>query len=240
MRIAVCDDLSDELDKICSSAEMYGKERNVRFSIYSYTSAETFIAAVENGMEFTAALLDVCMPGMTGVEAAQRLRELGKKTGIIFLTTSRDYAVEAFSLSAVHYLTKPFTADRFNEAMDRIFVRDKSKNCMTVRLNDELITLNLDEVEFFEITGHDMHIYMSNGEQLCLRLTMGTVRGQIGENPSFADCGASYVVNLGHIKKMNSDVITMQCGERIPVPRRAYRQLEKRYLDYYRREVSGI
>ncbi len=240
MRIAVCDDMPEEIEKICSAAELYEKERGVKFGINSYGSADTFLAAAENGMDFDAALLDVCMPDMSGIEAAQKLRSLHKKTDIIFLTTSRDYAVEAFSLSAVHYLIKPFTQEQFAEAMDRIFGNDKGKNYITVRFEDELHRLDLNEVEFFEIRGHDLFIFMSGGKQFCLRQTMSSIRDQIGENPSFACCGASYIVNLGHIKKMNTSLITMQCESRIPVPRRAYAQLEKRYLDYYRREVTGI
>lgn len=240
MRIAVCDDMPGDLEKICSAAELYEKERGVKFVINSYGSADTFLTAAENGMDFDAVLLDICMPDMSGIEATQKLRSLNMKTDIIFLTTSRDYAVEAFSLSAVHYLIKPFTQEQFAEAMDRIFGKDKGKNYITVRFEDELHRLDLNEVEFFEIRGHDLFIFMSNGEQFCLRQTMSSIREQIGENTSFACCGASFIVNLGYIKKMNTSLITMQCGARIPVPRRAYTQLEKRYLDYYRREVTGI
>lgn len=240
MRIAICDDIPEELEKICSAAELYSKERGVQLEIKSYGSAEVFLTAVENGMELDAALLDVCMPEISGIEAARKIRDLNKKINIIFLTTSRDYAVEAFSLSATHYLIKPFSQEQFGEAMDRIFGGNKEKNYITVRCEDELCTVDLNEVEFFEVKGHELHIYMSDGGQLCFRQTMCALRARIGENPDFANCGASYIVNLGHIKKLNASFLTMQCGERIPVPRRAYAQLEKRYIDYYRREVTGI
>lgn len=240
MRIAVCDDMPEELEKIRSAAVLYGNKRGVRFAINLYGSAVSFLEAAEGGTDFDAVLLDVCMPEMSGIEAARKIRSLNKKTELIFLTTSRDYAVEAFSLSAAHYLIKPFSQEQFNEAMDRIFGGDKNKNHITVRCEDEIRTVDLDDVEFFEVKGHDLYIYMSGGRQFCFRQTMSSIREQIGENPSFACCGASYIVNLGHIKNMTASLLTMQCGARIPVPRRAYAQLEKRYLDYYRREVTGI
>lgn len=240
MQIAICDDIPEELEKIRSAAELYGKEHGVRFGINVYGFAEELLTAIEEGANFNAALLDVCMPDMSGIEAAKKIRDINKKISIIFLTTSSDYAVEAFSLSAVHYLIKPFSQEQFGEAMDRIFGGDKNKNYITVRCEDEIRTVDLDDVEFFEVKGHDLYIYISDGKQFCFRQTMSSIREQIGENPSFACCGASYIVNLGHIKKMNTSLITMQCGSRIPVPRRAYAQLEKRYLDYYRREVTGI
>ncbi len=239
MQIAICDDMPEELEKIRFASEIYGKERGIRFDLNTYASASDFLAAAEEGGNFGTVLLDVCMPDMSGIEAARKIRELNPKTEIIFLTTSRDYAVEAFSLSAAHYLMKPFSQEQFNEAMDRVF-GGKRKNYITVRCEDEFCTIDLANVEFFEIRGHNLYIFLSDGGQLCLRQTLCAVRSQIGENAVFVGCGASYLINLEHIQKMTANLLTMQCGARIPVPRRAYSQLEKRYLDYYRREVSGI
>ncbi len=238
MRIAICDDMPEEVEKISALVTQYGKEHGIRFEITAYSSALEFLRCIESGGDFDAALLDVYMPGLSGIDAAKRLREHGRKIKIIFLTTSREHAVEAFSLSAAHYLIKPFSAEEFDEAMCRLIGSGKSR--LTVRCEDELRTVELDEVEYFEVRGHKLYIALSGGEQLCLRQTLSAIREQIGENTTFAGCGASYIINLGRVKKITSTVITMMCGAKIPVPRRAYTQLEKRYLDYYRGEASEI
>ncbi len=240
MRIAICDDIPADLKKMRFAVELYSKKHNILFDISTYCSAITFLKAIKNGGDFDAALLDVCMPDMSGIEAAKHIRSLDPKTKIIFLTTSRDYAVEAFSLAAAHYLIKPFSSEQFEEAMDRIFGSDKEKKLITVRCDEELRTVELDTVEFFEVRGHRLYIFLSDGEQLCLRQTLRAIREQIGENASFACCGASYIVNLACVKKMTSAVLTMMCGAKIPIPRRVCSQLEKLYLDYYRREAAGL
>lgn len=238
MRIAICDDMPEELEKISSLVTQYGKNHGICFKIKTYSRAAEFLGDIESGSDFDAMLLDVYMPDISGIEAAKRIRGLNKKTKMIFLTTSRDYAVEAFSLSAAHYLIKPFSADEFDEAMGRLFGSGKSR--LTVRCEEGLRTVELDDVEYFEVRGHNLYITLSDGEQLCLRQTLSAIREQIGENVSFAGCGASYIINLGRVRKITSTVLTMMCGANIPVPRRAYTQLEKRYLDYYRGEASGI
>ena len=62
--------------------------------------------------------LDVQMPGMTGLEV---LREIGPEDmpAVVFVTAYDRHAVEAFELAAVDYLLKPYTADRFRQALDR-------------------------------------------------------------------------------------------------------------------------
>ncbi len=238
MQIAICDDMPEELEKISSQVAEYGKNHGIRFKITAYSSAADFLKEIERSGGFDAILLDVCMPDMTGIEAAKRIRKQGRKTKIIFLTTSRDYAVEAFSLSAAHYLIKPFTSEEFDEAMGRLFARKKSR--LTIRCEEGMRTIELDDVEYFEVRGHNLYITLSDGEQLCLRQTLSAIREQIGENTSFAGCGASYIINLGRVRKITAAALTMMCGEKIPIPRRAYTGLEKRYLDYYREEASEI
>lgn len=63
-------------------------------------------------------LLDICMPGLLGTDIAREVRQRKDKTEIVFLTGSDEFAVEAFTLKAAHYLVKPFSQDEFDEALE--------------------------------------------------------------------------------------------------------------------------
>ncbi|MFC5471300.1 response regulator [Cohnella suwonensis] len=67
--------------------------------------------------------LDIQMPGMTGIEAAEYLMESAPRIDIVFVTAYNQYAVEAFELSAVDYVLKPPTADRLNKTIERLLWR---------------------------------------------------------------------------------------------------------------------
>jgi len=62
-------------------------------------------------------LLDIRMPGMDGLEAAQHLNNMSKPPAIIFTTAYSDHALEAFETHAVDYLLKPIKEERLNEAL---------------------------------------------------------------------------------------------------------------------------
>jgi len=63
--------------------------------------------------------LDVQMPGLTGLEVARRLVEADLLRPLVFVTAFDQYAVEAFSVNAVDYLTKPVDASRLEQAIDK-------------------------------------------------------------------------------------------------------------------------
>ena len=67
-------------------------------------------------------LLDVQMPGMTGVELAARLQQQGAEQApaVVFVTAYDEYALKAFDLHASDYLLKPVRAARLAEALRRI------------------------------------------------------------------------------------------------------------------------
>jgi DNA-binding LytR/AlgR family response regulator len=113
--------------------------------------------------------LDIEMPGMSGLELS---RKLGNKHPLIIFTTSkRDYAVEAFELNVVDYLVKPVKPSRFIQAVDRARAV-YSTNAEEVKIiGDEFIfvkdsnvirKLRLDDILFVEAMGDYVKIYTEN------------------------------------------------------------------------------
>ena len=73
-------------------------------------------------------LMDIRMPGMDGLEAAQHLQSLEQPPAIIFTTAYNDYALQAFDTHAVDYLLKPVRQERLMEALaTRVRIRRKGK-----------------------------------------------------------------------------------------------------------------
>ena len=82
------------------------------------TNAEEALVLLRS-LSYDVVLLDIRMPGDTGLNVAKALAELPHQPAVIFTTAYPDYAVEAFDLAAADYLVKPFDAERLRRALDR-------------------------------------------------------------------------------------------------------------------------
>jgi two-component system response regulator AlgR len=65
-------------------------------------------------------LLDIQMPGASGLELASSLRSSGRAAAIVFVTAHAEHALQAFELAATDYLTKPVRRDRLQQALQRV------------------------------------------------------------------------------------------------------------------------
>ena len=86
------------------------------------------VAEAKNGQEALALaneftpdiiLLDIRMPVIDGIEAAQHLQKLTKPPAIIFTTAYDNYAIQAFDMNAVDYVLKPIRLERLQTAINK-------------------------------------------------------------------------------------------------------------------------
>ncbi|WP_291910623.1 LytTR family DNA-binding domain-containing protein [Chitinophaga sp. CB10] len=111
-------------------------------------------------------LLDIEMPGMSGIELT---RNLGKKGPVIIFTTAKkEYAVEAFELHVADYLIKPVSPARFIQAIDRAKeildsanrdVQVSEQEFVFIRDNGILKRIRIDDILYLEAMGDYVKLY---------------------------------------------------------------------------------
>lgn len=114
MNIAICDDQENELESIRQIVFEYARAHSeLSLTVNCFLNPLDMLDFISKNGVPDIALLDICMPGILGTEIAKEIKNKGgDNTDIIFLTTSSDFAVEAFALHVNDYLTKPFTKER--------------------------------------------------------------------------------------------------------------------------------
>lgn len=96
------------LDRIKEVLRQYAQEKGAAFDIHAYSSSSDLIDRIESGEEYSIYILDIYMPGITGMSVATELRDKDVNAPIIFLTSSPDFALQAFGVNATHYILKPY------------------------------------------------------------------------------------------------------------------------------------
>lgn len=113
---------------------------------------------------FTLYLLDVLMPGMTGMDAAREIRSFDAAADIIFLTTSPSFAYESYGVRAAEYLLKPINAKLLYPVLDKLYLRDqKPQDGLTVKSNGMLVRLPFSQLSYVEVNGKHLFFNMADG-----------------------------------------------------------------------------
>ncbi len=238
VRIAVCDDIPKELEKILAALGEYGKAHpELCFEIDKYSTALGILNAVEEGKGYDIAFLDICMPGILGTDVAGEMLSKNPDMGIIFLTVSSEYAVAAFAMNAIHYLLKPFSQEQFDMAMDRAVKKVVHYDVISLSCVDGVYRVRISEIVFIESQGHYLLLWLSSGEALRMRKKMFQMFEEIKKYHEFIRVGASYIVNLYFVRKISADGMKMYNGAIIPIPRRSSGKVRKAYMDFCRKEA---
>lgn len=238
MRIAICDDIQKELETIRAALDTYSKAHSkLYFDVDEFHAAEDVLKAVEEGKAYDIALLDICMPGALGTDAAEKMLAKSPDMGIVFLTTSNEYAVEAFALNATHYLLKPFSQEQFDAALDRAVKKTEDEDFISFACVDGVYRVRVREIVSIESQNHYLLLNLASGEILRLRMKLPQMFEEIQIYPEFIRVGASYIVNLSFVKKISGNTLEMRSGAKIPIPRRSGEEVRKMYMDFCRREA---
>jgi two-component system, LytTR family, response regulator len=213
------------------------------------------VAECANGFEAVKAVselspdlmfLDVQMPKLDGFEV---LELLGRSVPVVFTTAYDQYALRAFDVHAIDYLLKPFSEERFAEALARARARLAAKEDMPIeelvnearprsgplervliRDGSQVHVLPVEKIDFVEAQD-DYVCFKCEGKDYLKDQTMGALEAQL-DPARFVRIHRSYLLNIERIARVelyakDSRVAILRDGRRLPVSRAGYARLAK-------------
>lgn len=235
--IALCDDEVEQLHKTEQLLTEYRNSHLVEdFRVESFESAGELLDLIERQSYLPdLIILDIYMPDKMGIEAARELRRMGNRSQIVFLTTSKEFALDAYEVEAVQYLVKPLSGEKLFPLLDRFLkeTEEERKKYILVRIENTLQRIAVDDIVYCEAQGKVQCLHFANGTQCMLRITMAKIVEMLSPYPEFMRVGIAYLVNMEHIEYLNKTEIQMDTGKKIYPPRGAYQALRERYFAYY-------
>lgn len=225
--IALCDDEKYVHERIGGMIKEYFAEKNCVYGMLHFFSAKELLESEE---KFNVLLLDIDMPDMDGIEAAQRLIDQGRQYRIIMLTGKPERFKEAFKIGAYRFVTKPVDKGEFNEALDDVS-RSLMGYCKTqVRFRNSLCQVFQFDIDYIEACGDYVKIYIDN--RICESdRTLKSWKDELDER-LFTDCHKSYIVNLGKVKQAFKNKLVLKNGKEVPVSRRRHSNVIQKFMEY--------
>ncbi len=240
MRIAIVDDIANERKLLRSRLENELAHHFVHADVSEYENGESFLAAAEKE-PFTVAFLDIYMNGITGMDAAFRLRSFDTECLLIFTTTSTDHALEGFRVRAMHYLVKPYDETELvtltEEILRRIPAPDKYKD---IKVDGSMIRLRLRDIVYAEHFSHMIHIHTTNGKTLTTRQTFGEFTVPLKEDERFFLCSRGVIANMEHAADFDGSSFLMEDGSSVFVSKDMVKSARQAFMDYlFKRGHNG-
>lgn len=217
MYIAVCDDQIEELEKLTALLQAWQSDLHSDVRFQTFRSGGQLLDAAR-AERFTLYLLDVLMPGMTGMDAAREIRSFDAAADIIFLTTSPGFAYESYGVRAAEYLLKPINAKLLYPVLDKLYLREqKPQDGLTVKSNGMLVRLPFSQLSYVEVNGKHLFFNMADGTVYEVAASMREYEGALLARPEFMRVHRSYIVNMLQAEKLSpagsspSAAITCPC-----------------------------
>lgn len=227
MRIAIVDDDKREREQFMTALHGWDPTRQPE----CFHNGSTFLTAADQSPPFDIAFLDIYMPGENGVEVAEKLKKISPGTEVVFVTTSTDHALDAFSVQALHYLVKPVTTEGIIEAFRRLSEKQAVKRPMLkLTSGDNHYSVYQDEICYIQSIDHAKEIVLENGRVIRVWQTMEALEEMLGGD--FLKINRGTLVNMAQIEQIGTGNCLLRNGTRLEFSHRESITVRSTYENY--------
>jgi len=230
MYIALCDDRREELDVLCALLERWQLQRHGTLRYKRYRSAAELLDGAQRE-RFSLYLLDVMMPGVSGLDAAREIRGFDDTADIVFLTASPGFAYESYGVRALDYLLKPIQPEMLFAILDQLALREqKPQEGLTLKSGTTLVRVLFSQLEYVEVSGKHLYFNLTDGTTKEVAGTLKEYEQRLLQRPEFMRVHRAYIVNMFQVEQLSPAGVITFSGKNLPVSRLLYSQLQKDYM----------
>jgi len=235
MKFIICDDDASvhqiyaiELNNIC-------RKCNIKCEITGYKDGKEMLVYLENTPDFKGILiLDIYMPGLNGIALAEKIRQLGIREKIIFLTGSDQHYISAFDAEAFNYVLKNDKShNRFKDVITKAIRKSLEEEEEHILFNNvkESRTIAIKDIWYFEVYKRIITVHYNN-EGFEFFSTIAKLENQL-ESKGFIRTHRSYLVPVFNIESLSYSELKLRNGEFLPIGRHYRQQVSDTFNDYY-------
>lgn len=224
IRIGICDDEIAVHNQVKKS--VIGHDFETQIEIISFMNGQ---ALLEYDQIIDILLLDICMPGIDGIEVGHLLKRNGMPGKIIMLTSMVERFQEAFEIEAFRFVTKPVDEKKLIKAIEETIRTFIGSDTIEVHLENVKHSFQQREISYISRVGSRTEVIVGNTAFQSPQ-TLGDWE-KVLDDRLFFQVHKSYIVNLSKIDSIGEQ-IQLQSKEVLPVAKRRRSDLMKHYMQY--------
>ncbi|AZV56368.1 LytTR family DNA-binding domain-containing protein [Clostridium sp. AWRP] len=240
MNIAICDSLESDIQVLIHMIKKYCTNYNFEIEIFTYKSGDKLLSDFTL-INFQLIFLDIYIDDKiysNGIEIAKQIRVHDEKCIIVFVTRSKNHALDAFEVDAMQYLIKPVSYDKIKCLLDKCqnmfsdnirFIEVYSKSIsMKILLKDIYYIEVYNKICLIHTNTHVIKTY-SSLKKLCDLLS----------GASFLRCHRSYIINMFYITSMLEIDFLLKNGDKVPIRKDRANIIKQIYSDYCFEQIKS-
>lgn len=231
LRFIICDDDKIQLGEMVDFTRQWADANKVDVEISQFTSGESVLAQFRPQRN-DIVIMDIMMPEIDGITLAKNLRALRPDFHIIFMSSSKDFALEAYEAHPYGYLVKPVTYAAYSSLLDKLMQKVRL-HVLTVHSGHDNYNVPIMDISFVEATNRQTVFNMKDGRTIATRDTLVNIQETLLQYPAFAKPHRSYIINLQYVEHFNTKEISMKNSEAlIPIARGLDKEFKEKYFQF--------
>ena len=234
VKIAICDDeeksvaLHERMVRECLQAAGIGCE------ITTYTQSRNLLYDItDDAFFYDLILLDIEMPGISGMELPQQIKGFLPNVRIIFVTSHTEYAIDAFELSIFRYVPKNNLEAKLPAAVldaARLIELEAGQE-YTIQTASRMEKIPFKDIFYVQRDGKNAMIVSSAGTAK-VRKSLQQVFDELN-TPEFIFIDRGCIVNIIHIMKISDGMTVLKNGEQLPISRSHLQEVKQKINEFW-------
>ena len=234
IKVAICDDeekavaLHEQIVRKCLQSEGIGYE------ITTYTQSRNLIYDItDDGFFYDLILLDIEMPGISGMEIPQQLKGFLPNVRIIFVTSHTEYAIDAFELSIFRYVPKNNLEVKLAAAVTDAakLIELEAGQEYTIQTASRMEKIPYKDIFYIQRDGKNASIISSVGIAK-VRKSLQQVFDELN-TPEFIFIDRGCIVNIIQIMKISDGMVVLKNGEQLPISRSHLQEVKQKINQFW-------
>lgn len=220
IRIAICDDEEQAVARHENIVRDSLQACGIGYEITAYTQSQNLLYDIaDDGFFYDLILLDIEMPGISGMELPQQIKRFLPNVKIIFVTSHTEYAIDAFELSIFRYVPKNNLDAKLASAVTDAakLIELESGKEYVIQTASRMEKIPYKDILYIQRDGKNASIVSGSGTAK-VRKSLQQVFEELN-TPEFLFIDRGCIVNIIQIMRISDGMAVLKNGEQLPISR---------------------